>query len=441
MRRRPLPNLHSSPPALCETDVIPDQPARLAHVRLAVPRRAFPVEPPQVTVLAAGARRDHELLLWHQVLSARLEPYASRRPRTASTVTVAGASNPCAVDPPPAAAVGSRVAARHVNRQTQRREHRVVCGRGRNPTLKFKHVLRRRRGRCTPVQTGEDLLALLAQLVTGLRSETRHEHLADLRRLYGSDPSRAVRRVSRRPAPRRSAATGSAKKRNGSAVEREPSPRRLPPSRPRGELARLGSLLNQTVRLAHQGKAPSGAGRSCLAACCATSCSRFALRSNLQLARLVLERRARLIVDLRVAVRLVVAQPSRTRCAGSRGEDAEDEAAGRGGVDLCALAGEHPQADAAGRQVLHGVDQVGEVAAEQLLWWQAALDSRFWITALMKKPSSPLVTMDLGAWFTTCSKGPALPFLSTMAVVDHHSLEKHRCISDGLDILTGSLVA
>ena len=33
-------------------------------------------------------------------------------------------------------------------------------------------------------------------------------------------------------------------------------------------------------------------------------------------------------------------------------------------VDLRALPGEHPQAHAAGRQVLHGVDQVGEGAAE-----------------------------------------------------------------------------
>ena len=40
-------------------------------------------------------------------------------------------------------------------------------------------------------------------------------------------------------------------------------------------------------------------------------------------------------------------------------------AAGRcGGLDLRALPGEHPQAHAAGRQVLHGVDQVGEVATE-----------------------------------------------------------------------------
>ena len=48
---------------------------------------------------------------------------------------------------------------------------------------------------------------------------------------------------------------------------------------------------------------------------------------------------------------------------GQRCEDAEHEAAGRGrGVDLRALAGEHPQAHAAGGQVLHGVDQMGEVA-------------------------------------------------------------------------------
>ena len=50
---------------------------------------------------------------------------------------------------------------------------------------------------------------------------------------------------------------------------------------------------------------------------------------------------------------------------GQRREDAEHEATGGGrGVDLCALPGEHPQAHAAGRQVLHGVDQVGKGAAE-----------------------------------------------------------------------------
>ena len=50
---------------------------------------------------------------------------------------------------------------------------------------------------------------------------------------------------------------------------------------------------------------------------------------------------------------------------GQRREDAEHEAAGRGrGVDLRPLAGEHPQAHLAGRQVLHGVDQMGEVAAK-----------------------------------------------------------------------------
>ena len=50
---------------------------------------------------------------------------------------------------------------------------------------------------------------------------------------------------------------------------------------------------------------------------------------------------------------------------GQRRKDAEHEApGGGGGVDLRALPGEHPQAHAAGRQVLHGVDQVGEGAAE-----------------------------------------------------------------------------
>ena len=46
-------------------------------------------------------------------------------------------------------------------------------------------------------------------------------------------------------------------------------------------------------------------------------------------------------------------------------EDAEHEAAGGGGgVDLRASTGENPQAYAEGRQVLHGVDQVGEVLVE-----------------------------------------------------------------------------
>ncbi len=50
---------------------------------------------------------------------------------------------------------------------------------------------------------------------------------------------------------------------------------------------------------------------------------------------------------------------------GQRREDVEHEAAGRcRGVDLRALAGENPQAHAAGRQILHRVDQVGEVPAE-----------------------------------------------------------------------------
>ena len=35
-------------------------------------------------------------------------------------------------------------------------------------------------------------------------------------------------------------------------------------------------------------------------------------------------------------------------------------------VDLRALTGEHPQAQAAGGEVMHGVDPMGEVAAETL---------------------------------------------------------------------------
>ena len=55
----------------------------------------------------------------------------------------------------------------------------------------------------------------------------------------------------------------------------------------------------------------------------------------------------------------------RTLELGQRREDAEHGPAGRGGgVDLRALTGEHPQAHAAGGQILHGVDQMGEVAAE-----------------------------------------------------------------------------
>ena len=59
------------------------------------------------------------------------------------------------------------------------------------------------------------------------------------------------------------------------------------------------------------------------------------------------------------------AHPPRRAAPGTRGTRGQHEAAARGrGVDLRALAGEHPQAHAASRQVLHGVDQVGEVPAE-----------------------------------------------------------------------------
>ena len=123
-RRRPLLHPRSAPPAPSGTTSATHQPARLAHVRLAITRRALPVEPPQVPVLAARARRDHELLLRHQSCRRVSNPSASRRPRTASTVPSPTAGNPRAVDPPPAAAVARRIAARQVDRQTQRREHR-----------------------------------------------------------------------------------------------------------------------------------------------------------------------------------------------------------------------------------------------------------------------------------------------------------------------------
>ena len=64
----------------------PHQPAGLAHICLTIPRRTLPVEPPQVPVLAARARRDHDLLLRHQPCRRVSSPSASRWPRTASSV-------------------------------------------------------------------------------------------------------------------------------------------------------------------------------------------------------------------------------------------------------------------------------------------------------------------------------------------------------------------
>jgi hypothetical protein len=50
---------------------------------------------------------------------------------------------------------------------------------------------------------------------------------------------------------------------------------------------------------------------------------------------------------------------------GERGEDAEDELAGRRRrIGRRALAGEDAQADSAGGEVMHGVDQVAEIAPE-----------------------------------------------------------------------------
>ena len=63
----------------------PHQSAGLAHVRLAIPRRALPVESPQMATLTPGARRDPELLLRHQPCRCVSSPSVSRRPRTTST--------------------------------------------------------------------------------------------------------------------------------------------------------------------------------------------------------------------------------------------------------------------------------------------------------------------------------------------------------------------
>ena len=102
----------------------PHQPAGLAHICLTIPRRTLPVEPPQVPVLAARARRDHELLLRHQPCRRVLEPLRQPVAQDCFERAVTDTDNPRAVDPPPSAAVARRIAARHANRLTQRREHR-----------------------------------------------------------------------------------------------------------------------------------------------------------------------------------------------------------------------------------------------------------------------------------------------------------------------------
>ena len=80
---------------------------------------------------------------------------------------------------------------------------------------------------------------------------------------------------------------------------------------------------------------------------------------------------------------------------GQRREDAEHEAASGGrGVDLRALTGEHPQAHAAARQVLHGVDQVGEVPAEAVELSNdehIALSQGAW-AAVESRPGVPLAS-------------------------------------------------
>ena len=52
---------------------------------------------------------------------------------------------------------------------------------------------------------------------------------------------------------------------------------------------------------------------------------------------------------------------------GERGEDAEDEfAGGRRRVDRRALAGQYAQSDTAGREVVHGVDEMPKIAPEPI---------------------------------------------------------------------------
>ena len=93
---------------------------------------------------------------------------------------------------------------------------------------------------------------------------------------------------------------------------------------------------------------------------------------------------------------------------GQRRENAEHEAAFRGGgVDLRALTGRYPQTHAAGREILHGVDQMGEVAAETVEFpihehvalpqgAQAAVESR----PVVAYAGSEVV-VEVGRW--TCS--------------------------------------
>ena len=56
-------------------------------------------------------------------LSARLEPLRQPVAQDCFERAVTDTDNPRAVDPPPSAAVERRIAARHANRLTQRREH------------------------------------------------------------------------------------------------------------------------------------------------------------------------------------------------------------------------------------------------------------------------------------------------------------------------------
>ena len=56
-----------------------------AHLRLAIPRRALPVEPPQMPALATRARRDIELLFRHQSWRCGSRGSCRRRPARSRT--------------------------------------------------------------------------------------------------------------------------------------------------------------------------------------------------------------------------------------------------------------------------------------------------------------------------------------------------------------------
>ena len=89
----------------------PHQPARLAHVRLTIRRRAFPIEPPPMAVPAPRTRRNHELLFRHQSCRCISSRVASRRLRNRLDRSRHPCRHPCGANSPPAATDNARMAA------------------------------------------------------------------------------------------------------------------------------------------------------------------------------------------------------------------------------------------------------------------------------------------------------------------------------------------